>query len=56
MAHSHWTIEKNGKSYAIPYDVEVKGAQAAEEYLAACEARNEEADRLFGAAPTKEEE
>lgn len=48
---SHWTILKNGKSYDIPYDVEVKGSEAVEDYMAACDAKDEAADRLFGAAP-----
>lgn len=47
----HWTIHKDGKSYAIPYTVEVEGGAAVEKYMAECDARDQEADRLFGAAP-----
>jgi hypothetical protein len=57
---SHWTVIKGDKEYVIPYDVEIKGyadkGASVEAFIAAREAKDQEAARLFGeAAPVERE-
>lgn len=57
---SHWTVIKDGKEYAIPREVELldpaEREAAVATLIAEAEDKTKEADRLFGAAPIKEEE
>lgn len=43
------------KKYAVPLEVEAAGAEAIEAHVAQLVAKDQEADRLFGASPVTEE-